>query len=119
MSDLPPETPNVAIRNFVVARWCGLGAESKPEAAQDWELNLGGVRTYLYPLHGSGGFVTATGLAATLQMFTLRFLAGQYTDAFRLVPACFTDQPFSPEEEQLFKQYAPTLSRLLPPLYSP
>lgn len=73
----------------------------------NWECNLGGVRTYLYPMHGSGGFVTATGLAATLQMFILRFLAGQYTDAFRLVPACFTDQPFTPEEEQLFKQCVP------------
>eukprot|EP00854_Cymbomonas_tetramitiformis_P005006 gene5006-6098_t len=70
-----------------------------------WEANLGGsARTYLYPLPITGGGMLTPTLAAAAHLFLMRFLAGQYAEAFRVAPACFTDQPLTPEEAQLFER---------------
>jgi hypothetical protein len=72
----------------------------------EWQANLTGARTYLYPIHPAGGFMQAGTLAATLHLFLVRFLACHYEEAFALCPACFTDQPLTSEEGQLIRQLA-------------
>lgn len=70
---------------------------------QDWNTNLGEVRSYLYPVHTSQSFLVTPGLASSLYLMVLYFITGNYTQVFRMVESCVSED-LSAEEQQIFNQ---------------
>ena len=73
---------------------------------KEWLGNLGDVRHYLYPIHLSGTFLTASTLASSMYLMVWRLFTGAYGTAFKLADACLSDTRLSGEEGQIWQQIA-------------
>eukprot|EP01012_Entosiphon_sulcatum_P062087 TRINITY_DN8821_c0_g1_i1.p1 TRINITY_DN8821_c0_g1~~TRINITY_DN8821_c0_g1_i1.p1 ORF type:complete len:4205 (-),score=604.71 TRINITY_DN8821_c0_g1_i1:28-12642(-) len=71
---------------------------------EEWVQNLGESRHYLFPVHPSRAFLSATTLSAQLYLLLLRFYARRYGDVFSMAPSCVSDGHMSAEERQLWDQ---------------
>jgi hypothetical protein len=64
---------------------------------QDWINNIGEVRSYLYPVHNSRSFVVTPSLASSLYLMLMYFITGLYTEVFKMVESCVSEE-LNPEE---------------------
>ena len=80
------------------------GAVLTDRSNAGWLDNLGDVRHYMYPIHLSGTFLTASTLASSLYMMVWRLFTGAYGTAFKLADSCLSDTKLSPEEAQIWQQ---------------
>ena len=69
----------------------------------EWINNIGEVRSYLYPIHNSRSFLVTPSLSSSLYLMLMYFITGAYSDVFRMVDSCVSEE-LSPEEQQIFNQ---------------
>jgi hypothetical protein len=70
---------------------------------QDWINNIGEVRSYLYPIHNSRSFVVTPSLASSLYLMLMYFITGLYTEVFKMVESCVSEE-LNPEEVSNLKK---------------
>ena len=70
---------------------------------QEWISNIGEVRSYLYPIHNSRSFLVTPSLSSSLYLMLMYFITGSYTDVFKMVESCVSED-LTPEEQQIFNQ---------------
>mmetsp|Transcript_14755 Transcript_14755/g.40767 ORF Transcript_14755/g.40767 Transcript_14755/m.40767 type:complete len:3812 (+) Transcript_14755:277-11712(+) len=70
---------------------------------REWIGNIGEVRSYLYPIHNSRSFLVTPSLASSLYLMLMYFITGAYTDVFKMVESCVSED-LTPEEQQIFNQ---------------
>ena len=68
-----------------------------------WIANLGTVRHYLYPVHLSGTFLSASSFVSAIYMLAMRWMSRRYEKVFPMIDACLSDTTLSAEESQVWK----------------
>jgi len=63
----------------------------------DWNNSIGEVRSYLYPIHNSLSFLVTPSLASSLYLMLMYFITGAYTEVFKMVESCVSEE-LTPEE---------------------
>jgi hypothetical protein len=71
---------------------------------QDWINNIGEVRSYLYPVHNSRSFVVTPSLASSLYLMLMYFITGSYTEVFKMVESCVSEE-LNPEEVSITSMF--------------
>lgn len=64
---------------------------------QEWNDNIGEVRSYLYPIHNSRSFLVTPSLSSSLYLMLMYFITGSYVEVFKMVESCVSEE-LSPEE---------------------
>jgi len=87
--------------------WVNQFTKGGPDAGGD--PNDGGgadgdSRHFIYPVHGSLGFLFTPSLASSLFLLLLRFLNRQYDAVFRMAESCVSDTELSGVERTVFNQ---------------
>jgi len=72
---------------------------------EDWNNNIGEVRSYLYPIHNSQSFLVTPSLASSLYLMLMYFITGAYVEVFKMVESCVSEE-LNPEEVRIMS-YVP------------
>ena len=60
---------------------------------------------FIYPVHSSGGFMSAKSVSSTLYLILFRTLTRQFTEAFNLVETCVCDTEFTAQEREIYDAF--------------